>query len=132
MSYILCLIVLLNLIFSVSYALTTTISCPTVSEIKRGEFDDWLPLYQENEELALDADVETFKKAVTAFQSAKWSRRYIENGHCFYAGDNPVMDKIIFATDALRPENTPQWQWTQPNILAECYSDDVLRCPLRK
>lgn len=129
MPYSLCLLVLLNLIFSVSYALTTTIACPTVSEIKRGEFNDWLPLYQENEELASDADVNVFKKFVTTFQSAKWSRHYLENGHCFYQGDNPMMDKIIFATDTPRPDNTSQWQWTQPSILAECYSDEVLLCP---
>ncbi|HEX4044414.1 MAG TPA: hypothetical protein VHZ76_01945 [Gammaproteobacteria bacterium] len=103
-------------------------TCPTVEEIKNHRFHGWLPLYKSNEELATSKDVVQFKEHVTAFQSAQWNRAYLENGHCFYQGTENIVNTIIFAKDAWRPAETAHWSWVTPNIMAECYSQQVTDC----
>lgn len=103
-------------------------TCPTVNEIKEGRFGYWLPLYIEGEEEASAEDVAQFRKNVLFFAVARWDNSYLENGHCFYYGTHPIIQRITFAQDAWRPEETPQWAWVKFNLLAECYSNEVSDC----
>lgn len=105
--------------FFTSTGLASTVTCPTVTEIQQGQFKDWLPLYQQYEELASVQDVALFKAHVTGFKKAVWDRKYLENGHCYYVGNDPIINKIVFAQDAWRPAENAQWQ----NVRAECRSE---------
>jgi hypothetical protein len=117
------------LLFSVN-VFSSTITCPSVSDIQRSEFHHWLPLYIENEELASAADVTVFQSAVRMFDHATWNAYYLEAGHCVYVGDNPMVKKIEFAHDAWRPSKQQTWVWLQPNRLAECRALKVEECVL--
>ncbi|MFA5960711.1 MAG: hypothetical protein WC785_09355 [Tatlockia sp.] len=109
-------------------ALPPAIICPSVSEIKQHTFNQWLPLYQEGEELASTKDTLQFIEEVTAFHSARWSSAYLENGHCFYEG-GLMTQKIILAQDAWQPGNEGYWQWLKPKSLAECIHSSPKACP---
>src|SRR5665213_1512022 len=89
--------------YSVSIS-AQTISCPLVEDIKHGNFNRWLLLYIANEELATPKDTESFRNHLQTFAFAKWNKFYLENGHCFYKGDDPILNKIVLANDAWRPE----------------------------
>lgn len=99
------------------------IFCPTIDEIKNEHYSPWLPLYIDREELASTNDVEKFKANVTSFSVAKWDKSYLENGHCFYKGNDPIMDKIIFAQDAWQPVTNSYWSWLDAKKLAACYAE---------
>lgn len=102
--------------------------CPSVADIQSGSLTYFLPLYKDNEELAMSYDVQTFRQHVTTFVAARWDHDYAENGHCFYQGTDPILNRIVYANDAWRPEPTQKWTWTRPTRLAECYSDNVHDC----
>lgn len=106
----------------------TTFVCPSVEEIKNHQFHYWLPLYIQNEEYASAADVAKFQQNVTEFVVARWNRVYLENGHCFYEGTDPILKTIIFAQDAWQPVQNEKWIWKDPKKLAECYSSNVKDC----
>lgn len=112
------LVLLLNLIFLSTCCLA--LNCPTVNEIKNGTFNSWMPLYQYGEELASEKDVKEFRKHVSGFHIARWSNRYLEYAHCFYEGDAPIVQSMVFAHDAWRPEKSNYWTWIRPSSLAEC------------
>jgi hypothetical protein len=109
-------------------SVASTEICPSVEEIKNQNFNHWLPLYIEGEELASDNDVQNFKNHLTQFVVARWDRVYLENGHCFYAGTDPIISKIVFAQDAWRPVQGGKWSWKNPDKTAECYSNTVTDC----
>lgn len=106
----------------------TIIKCPSVSEIKSGQFNHWLPLYIDGEELASDKDVALFARNVDSFANAKWSASYLESAHCFYHGNHTLNQKIIFAQDAWQPSSSNKWQWLVPKKLAECDSQNINDC----
>lgn len=116
------------LIVSTAISHNNTITCPTVETIKHEELLDWLPLYKEGEELASTLDVMTFRQHITHFDVAKWSTEYLENAHCFYRGDDPMVDRIVLAQDAWRPLVMGHWAWLIPYQLAECRSFNVHHC----
>src|SRR5688572_17404702 len=99
--------------FTNAFALT----CPTVEDIKQGQFHHWIALYIDGEEGALPHDVMQFRQSITHFEAAKWDRKYLENAHCFYAGDHPIMRGIILAHDAFRPTENSVWTWIIPKQL---------------
>lgn len=109
-------IVFIVFCFFSSPIFATTVKCPTLNDIHHGQFGDWLPLYQANEELASDEAVSEFKKQASAFKMAVWDKFYLESGHCYYQGSN----KIVLAQDAFRPDENESWQWIKPNQRAEC------------
>lgn len=94
--------------------------CPSVAEIQRGEFSNWLPLTIEGEELASEAAVQAFKTHVQAWQRAEWSAQFLEYAHCFYEGDDAIVMQLTFAHDAFRPESKPQWVWQSGKRQAIC------------
>lgn len=98
-----------------------TFTCPTVEDIKKGQLNNWLPLYVQNEELVSHADFELFKSKISRFSIAKWSKAYLENGHCFYEGNDLITGRIILARDAWRPITTGSWQWLKIDSFAECF-----------
>ena len=104
------------------------ITCPSVQDIKEQDWIEWQPLYIEGEELASYQDVETFKKHVTRFTVAKWSATYLESGHCFYQGTDPILDRIVYAHDAWQPVTNTIWSWLFPGKYAECRSEHVEDC----
>lgn len=106
----------------------TIIFCPSVAEIKQHQFHTWLPLYKEGEELASAHDVATFMQSVRQFVTARWDKSYLESGHCFYQGNDPIIEKIIFAHDAFRPKMNFNWQWIELNAQAVCIHNDVDAC----
>lgn len=101
-----------------------SIHCPTVAELRGEGFIFWLPLYKIGEELAGDEDVKNFRANVKEFVEARWDTTYLETAHCFYRGSHPILDKIIFAQDAFRPEGT-DWMWIKPSHLAQCQKDEL-------
>lgn len=103
------------------------IHCPSVDEIKNGSFTYWLPLYIEGEELASKSDVNKFREHVERFSVARWHNHYLEYGHCFYQGSDPIVEKITFAHDAWRPTNASVWIWRMPT-LAECFAGNAKDC----
>lgn len=104
------------------------IACPSVEQIKQEELIPWLPLYKENEELAFDSDVNTFKEHVTVFDVARWVDSYLENAHCFYKGTDPIVERIVLAQDAWQPTDNAPWIWLIPHKFAECRSLSVNDC----
>lgn len=104
------------------------IICPTVEEIKKGNLGIWLPLYQDNEELASSSDTLLFESHVEKFDVARWSYDYAESGHCFYKGSDPILKQIVLAQDAWRPLENQYWTWIKPNKFAECHSDNASDC----
>lgn len=105
--------------------------CPSVDEIKTGKFKTfgWLPLYIDTEELASDADVAIFAKHLDTFEVARWKEDYLENGHCFYHGSDPMNDKITYIhDDTWQPKLPGKWNWVTPNKFAECYSQNPADC----
>ena len=94
--------------------------CPSVAEIKRGEFATWLPLTVIGEELASAAAIEQFKAHVQSWQSAAWNVQYLEYAHCFYAGDDPIVTQIVFAHDAWHPASSAAWVWQIAKRQAVC------------
>lgn len=104
------------------------IICPSVNEIKNHQFHQWIPLYIDNEELASDLDVAKFQSHVKQFLIARWNKDYLESGHCFYQGNDPILSKIVFAQDAWRPEQNIEWIWLKENALAECHTCHVEDC----
>lgn len=117
----------LLLIFQIAIA-SSLMTCPSVSMIQQGKFGDWLPLYVDNEELASEHDTQLFQKHVRQFQTARWSSSYLEHGHCFYQGGDPILSKIVLAKDAWQPETSAHWSWVKPRSLAECNSKYVIEC----
>jgi len=118
-------VVLLNIFvffYLTAYA-SPVIFCPTIDEIRNEHYSPWLPLYIDREELASTNDVEQFKANVTSFSVAKWDQSYLENGHCFYKGNDSIVDKIIFAQDAWQPVTNSYWHWLDAKKLAACYTE---------
>ncbi|WP_156875070.1 hypothetical protein [Legionella micdadei] len=112
---------------SSAYSQPNSLVCPSVGEIKKGLFHDWLPLYIDGEELARQIDTLQFIKGVKVFVAAKWDKAYLENGHCFYHGD-PITNKVILAHDAWRPKESPYWHWINHGTLAECHAPSPENC----
>ena len=110
------------ILISIKAHATTTITCPTVEDIKNNQFNGWLPLYIDNEELASDVDTELFRKSVARFEAARWDSYYLEAAHCFYSGDNDITHQIILAHDAWRPTLSVDWSWVTLNVSSECKS----------
>lgn len=123
------LIFILFLISLSSYA-NDIEQCPSVTEIKSGNFHSWLPLYIDKEELACDADVALFAKNVEYLEIAKWDTDYLEASHCFYHGKHPINSKITFAHNAWRPISSHKWIWVIPNKLAQCVSQNPKDCQI--
>jgi hypothetical protein len=123
-------IILLTTILCTSLPVSATILiCPTVDEIKKEQFNGWLPLYIDGEELASREDVTEFKKNITHFALAKWSASYLENGRCIYEGTTSICNKIILGKDAWHPNDRDNhWLWITPNKIAECYSSTTSNC----
>lgn len=122
---------ILSVIAMVTFSLSAnavTEFCPSVEDIKHHHYGHWLPLYVENSEMAMDADVEKFSENVTNFVVARWDRSYLEFAHCFYQGTDSIMDKIVFAHDAAYPAQQPAWSWSNPDRSAECVSRQPLEC----
>src|SRR5690242_20464554 len=94
-----------------SWADPIDIFCPTPAEIREGDFHSWLPLYKEGEELASNIDVIKFRSHVQKFEFARWDTTYLESAHCFYSGDDGILEKITFARDSWRPFSTENWNW---------------------
>lgn len=78
--------------------------------------------------MASAEDIEKFKKNVTEFNIARWDRDYLESAHCFYSGNDSIVDKIIFAQDAWGPEDNARWTWVKYKSKAECYSMNSMNC----
>lgn len=116
------------LLFFSTVSFADQITCPSVNDIKNHNFNFWLPLYKEGEELASAHDVDQFRAHITEFVVAKWGKVYLENGHCFYKGDDPILEKIVFAQDAWRPVKNSHWTWINANALAVCDSTNVAEC----
>lgn len=110
------------------FAFANTEICPTVDDIKNHNFNGWIPLYIEGEELASEKDMQNFKQNLTDFVVARWDTTYLESGHCFYQGTDPILSKIIFAQDAWKPVQSGKWVWKNSNKIAECYSNNVNDC----
>lgn len=109
-----------------------TVICPTVEEIKQDKFYDWLPLYKENEELISAKDLKKFKSNVTDLDVAKWAAEYSESAHCFYRGNDPIVDRIILGQDAWQPADDDHWSWLAAKKFVECRSQDVKDCVFLK
>ena len=101
--------------------------CPDPAEIKNNSLYPWLPIYKENEELASDNDMKKFKEHIQKFAIARWDVKYLETAHCFYTGDDPIVDKIILAADAWRPLVSTNWNWLSDKI-AECRTLEERGC----
>lgn len=108
------------------------VACPTVEKIKQEQLSDWLPLYKEGEELVSNNDLSLFKQHITHFDIAKWSTSYLESAHCFYRGQDPVVDRIVLAQDAWKPLVNGYWAWSVPYLLAECHSKTSEQCQFIK
>lgn len=118
---ILIFLILLLCHFSTAFAAGNKDVCPSIEDIKQGQFSPWLPLYKGIEELASDKDVELFKKYVVSVEKAKWSSNYAYNAHCSYNGKDLIFNKIVFARRSPGPEDeNPHWVWKRENHLAEC------------
>jgi hypothetical protein len=102
--------------------------CPSVDDIKNHNFHGWLPLYIENEELAMDNDVNTFAEGLTKFDTARFDTKYLEFAHCFYQGTDPMVSKIIFAKDAWKPMPSRYWRWSTEDRQAYCISGITVEC----
>lgn len=105
-----------------------TVNCPTVEQIKQGLFFNWLPLYQEGEELASEKDTQQFQTVITDFVEGQWSADYLESAHCFYKGNDPIFKHIVLAQDAWRPVTNDYWHWITFEKLAVCHSTNPLPC----
>ncbi len=119
---------LISLIPLSSVMASSNLTCPSVSEIKRGDFHTWQVLYRSNQEGAMPNDIEKFKHYVDGFAAAEWSNRFLESGHCFYQGTDSIMHAIILAHAAWHPVTNHTWQWIKPNAAAICLSPDVTNC----
>jgi hypothetical protein len=109
----------------------TLLTCPSVESVRQGTiFSWWLPLYVSNDELASKADAKKFSEAVTRFARTEWSGDFLEAGHCFYEGDDPIMKQIMLARDMLKPESSEssQWEFITPKKLA-CFMSNEDECP---
>lgn len=114
-------LVLLFFVFISNKLLSQTFICPSVIDIKQNELNHWLPLYKDSQELVSSIDLIKFKQHVTGFVAASWSKHYLENGHCLYQGSDQIVNQIVLAKDAFRPQPNDYWVWLQPNSTAECY-----------
>lgn len=115
-------------ICNIAYAKQNNFRCPTVEEIKNNYFPDWILLYQEGEEEASTADLLQVEQSITSFDIARWDLSYLENAHCFYKGNHPIFNRVVFARDSWHPNDTnSHWTWVKPKKLAEC-SYDVENC----
>ena len=114
--------------FAYSVQAETIFTCPTAADVKQGQLHHWLPLYIEGEELASHQAILAFEREVTDFQMARWSRNYLEYGHCFYVGTGTMTDKIVLAQDAWRPSSNAPWQWITSRVLAECRTSQPADC----
>lgn len=103
------------------------IFCPTPAEIKEGNFHGWLPLDNESEKLASAVDVAKFREHVQRFKIARWNTAYFKSAHCFYSGDDEILEKITFARDVWRPFATVRWKWLS-NKSAECAAGSAREC----
>lgn len=91
------------------FANTVEFFCPTPQQIINNQVMMWLPLYSETSELASDSDVKIFKEHLREFVAARWDTSYLETAHCFYGGDDPIFQKIVYARDAWRPTSDSHW-----------------------
>ena len=113
---------------SVVIANEDVVTCPSIAEIKDERFQAWLPLYKDGEELASQEDVEKFKKHVMSFETAIWSGDYLESAHCFYRGEDAIVNKIIFGQDSWNPVTSQYWYWERPARIAKCNSSVQQDC----
>lgn len=101
----------------------TPFTCPSIESVHQlrniWPHGAWLPLYEENSELASEKDIANFSKVATGFRGAEWSGDFLEMAHCHYTGEN----RIVLARDMLKPntEQYPKWQFISP-ALARCLS----------
>lgn len=108
----------------------TPFTCPSIESVHQlrniWPHGIWLPLYEENSELASEKDIENFSKVTTGFREAEWSGDFLEMAHCHYTGEN----RIVLARDMLKPnaEEYPKWQFISSK-LAHCLSCNENDCP---
>lgn len=114
-------------ITTIAYAGSVNIFCPSVAEIKNGNFGSWLLLYTDGEELVSNQDVEIFKSQITSFNYAKWNAYYLEAAHCVYGGNDAIFNKVILAHDAWGPVVSEHWRWVG-KYEAVCDLGEVVGC----
>ncbi|CAN5433488.1 hypothetical protein BH10PSE19_BH10PSE19_21150 [soil metagenome] len=92
--------------------------CPTIDEVKTGEFKHWLALNINSDEPASLEEIAKFKKLTRHFSGAQWSSDYLYGfGRCTYGANMEVYlasDQIPLLT---RPIKEP-WHWN--GVVASC------------
>jgi hypothetical protein len=94
-------------------------TCPSIADVRQlhniWPHGSWLPLYIDSEELAPEADIDKFSKAANEFTQAQWNANFLEAGHCFYSGSDPIVNKITLARDMLKPKADDElWKLIAP------------------
>ena len=125
-------IIMFSLILSKSLYAEEQYICPSVEDVKQlrdiWPNGSWMPLYIEGEELASEEDIAKFSKTVTGFSHAQWDTQFLEAGHCFYKGSDPVVEKITLARDMLKPKlDDPFWKMLGPKNFI-CFGPLVAEC----
>jgi hypothetical protein len=107
----------------ISSSLTFAETCPTISDIKAGQFHHWQPLDIDNAEPVEGQALEEFKQAVAKFAFVDWMPDAPEgSGQCFYYGVEPDSDYlgVYLAKPTLEPDRN-KGNWFEASF-------DVMQC----
>lgn len=112
-----------NLLINNTYA---AIVCPDVTNIKKGNYQGWLPLNNLDDEPATPHEKVEFQRTIQEFTGATWSPEYNYGfGRCNYNSDIEVSLASNNYPTYTRPVGT---HWTWDGIIANCQSRSLLEC----
>jgi hypothetical protein len=110
-----------------AFADAIEIGCPNVDKIKQGDIYPWIPEYIDSQQYVSAVDFTKFQTHLKKFEKARWDTSYYEKAHCFYSGDDSILNTIVIALDAFEPLPSPHWQWITDKS-AECHSSLSTQC----
>lgn len=89
--------------------------CPSVAQIKHGQFNDWEPLNLDSAEPLSEEELNDFKDALSTFAFAGWLEDAPEgSAECFYYGDPPEPDYLgVFLVKNLQGPDLSSGYWKQ-------------------
>lgn len=120
-------IFLLSLLIShLSYA--STITCPTITELKQHNFHGWVPLIITSNNEPDENNVEEFLSNLDSFYLAEWRPDDSYSANCYYHSNNELYEELYLGNHAGGINQNGHWRWHHSHEIAYCESESPETC----
>lgn len=112
-----------------SCTITYAETCPTVDEIKAGNFKGWQAFGLDSGEPASSEELDDFKSSIATFQSAAWMPDAPEgSAQCYYGTAEDPYENVYLAKTNQGPDLTAYWQPADDGMQCRVTDSKVEHC----